>query len=224
MFVIAFANKEEVGAYFPPQFSAYALGVAHCFSRSSSSPPTRSIPSIPGGSSRTRHRNAIPYGPLPDQPHWFSEALATFYETVEIDGTRVSLGKPGRARQLHDERPVPLAQLFGCMEHACMTGAFYATVWALFTFLATEHAQELSDFMNLLSITPEAAQAGLWVKAFPSLASLDTADHAFHSWIAHGKVLVREYTVKQASVDATDRALGDADALAARKRTRHLQP
>ena len=218
VFVVALANKEEVATYLPSQFIAYASGVGALFQ------PVIVVPADALDTRETRRilthelTHVISYGPLPNQPHWFAEALATFYETAEVDGTRVDLGKPleGRAQQLRAERPVPLARLFTCAEPACMDSLFYATAWALFTFLATEHAQELFDYMNRLSTTAEGAQADLWAQAFPSLASLDAADHAFHSWLAHGKVLVREYKVKQDTWTATDRPLGDADALAAR--------
>jgi hypothetical protein len=218
VFVIALANKEEVATYLPAQFNAYASGVGALFQ------PVIIIAADALDTRDTRRilthelTHVISYGPLPNQPHWFAEALASFYETADVDGTRVDLGKPleERAQQLRHEHALPLAQLFACSEHACMDSLFYSTAWALFTFLATEHAQELFDFMNLLSTTAEDAQGDLWAKAFPSLASPTAADHAFLSWVAHGKVLVREYTVKQATWSATDRALTDADALAAR--------
>jgi hypothetical protein len=70
--------------------------------------------------------------------------------------------------------------------------------------------------MSRLATTDAGAQRDLWAQAFPSLASPDAADHAFLAWLAHGKVLVREYAVKQAAWPATERPLGDADALAAR--------
>ncbi|MCX5743104.1 MAG: hypothetical protein NT062_11490 [Proteobacteria bacterium] len=218
VFVVALANKEEVGAYLPVQFSAYASGVGALLQ------PVIVVAADALDTTDTRRvfthelAHVISYGPLPDQPHWFAEALASFYETIEVDGTRVDLGKPveGRARQLHDEHPLPLAQLFACREHACMNGAFYATAWALFTFLATEHADELFAYMNALAVAPAGASDALWAQAFPSLAALDAADHAFLSWVAHGKVLVRQYTVKHDTWPATDRVLSDADALAAR--------
>ncbi|HET9992580.1 MAG TPA: hypothetical protein VFQ65_28800, partial [Kofleriaceae bacterium] len=101
-------------------------------------------------------------------------------------------------------------------------GRFYSNVWALFTFLATEHANELLDYMNQLAVTPEAQQDALWPRAFPSLASLDEADHAFHAWIAHGRILVRQYTVKHGTWDVSTKPLTDADALAARGTARFI--
>jgi hypothetical protein len=115
-----------------------------------------------------------------------------------------------------------LAQMFACKEPSCMDFRFYSNVWALFTFLATEHANELLDYMSQLAVTPADQQDALWARAFPSLASLDDADHAFHAWIAHGKVLVRQYTVQHGTWDVTTKPLTDADALAARGTARFV--
>src|SRR5450432_1200973 len=184
-FVIALANKEEVGAYLPSQFNAYASSAGALFQ------PVIVVAADALDTEDERRiithelAHVISYGPIPDQPHWFAEALATFYETAELDGNRVDLGKPinGRAEQLRSEHPMPLARLFACKQNACMDSLYYATAWALFTFLATEHTKELFDFMNQLAVTPEAEQDALWARAFPSLASLDTADHEFLAWI-----------------------------------------
>jgi hypothetical protein len=223
-FVIALANKEEVGEYLPKEFQAYASSAGALFQ------PVIVV-AADSLDDRDHHRtltheltHVVSYGPLPTQPHWFSEALATFYETADLDGNRVDLGKPteGRVSQLQREHTLPLAEMFACKEPSCMDGRFYSNVWALFTFLATEHANELVDYMNQLAVTPESQQDALWARAFPSLASLDEADHAFHAWIAHGKILVRQYTVKHGTWDVQDRPLTDADALAARGTARFV--
>lgn len=217
-FVIAFANEEEVGAYLPPQFSAYASGPGALFQ------PVIVVAADALDTIETRRifthelAHVISFGPLPNQPRWFAEALASFYETADLDGTKVTLGKPleGRARELRSKHALPLEAVFACRETSCMTSQFYSTVWAMFTFLATEHAQELVAYMNLLATTPVAEQDALWARAFPSLASMKAANHAFLSWTAHGKILVREYTVVQASWPSRERPLGDAEALVAR--------
>jgi elongation factor P hydroxylase len=223
-FVIALANKQEVGEYLPHEFDAYASSAGALFQ------PVIVV-SADSLDDKNHRRiltheltHVISYGPLPTQPHWFSEALATFYETAELDGNRVDLGIPtdGRVDELRSEHTLPLAQLFACKQHGCMDTRFYANAWALFTFLATEHGTELLAYMNMLAVTPEAEQDALWARAFPSLASLDDADHAFHAWIAHGNVLVRQYTVKHGTWDVRDRPLTDADALAARGTARFI--
>lgn len=223
-FVIALANKEEVGAYLPKQFDAYASSAGALF-QPVIVVAADSLEDIDHRRILTHElTHVIPYGPLPVQPKWFSEALATFYETADFDGNRVDLGKPleGRVQQLQYEHTLPLAQLFACKQPSCMDGRFYANVWALFTFLATEHANELVDYMHQLAMTPAAQQDALWARAFPSLASLDDADHAFHAWIAHGKILVRQYTVQHGTWDVTTKPLTDADALAARGTARFI--
>jgi hypothetical protein len=223
-FVIALANKQEVGEYLPKEFDAYAAGAGALF---------QPVIVVAADSLEDRdHRriltheltHVVSYGPLPDQPKWFAEALATFYETADLDGNRVDLGKPvdGRVNALLREHTIPLAQLMACKQNTCMDYRFYANVWALFTFLATEHAAELVDYMNQLAVTPAEQQDALWAKSFPSLASLDDADHAFHAWIAHGKILVRQYTVQHGSWDVTTKPLTDADALAARGTARFI--
>jgi len=223
-FVIALANKEEVREYLPKQFDAYAASAGALF-QPVIVVAADSLEDIDHRRILTHElTHVISYGPLPVQPKWFSEALATFYETADVDGNSVELGKPTdrRLQQLHYEHTLSIAQMFACKEPSCMDFRFYSNVWALFTFLATEHATELIDYMSRLAVTPADQQDALWAKAFPSLASLDDADHAFHAWIAHGKILVRQYTVQHRTWDVTTRPLTDADALAARGTARFI--
>jgi hypothetical protein len=223
-FVIALANKQEVGEYLPKQFDAYAASAGALF-QPVIVVAADSLEDIDHRRILTHElTHVISYGPLPVQPKWFAEALATFYETADLDGNRVELGKPTdrRVQQFRYEHTLTLAQMFACKEPSCMDYRFYSNVWALFTFLASEHANELVDYMQQLAVTPEAQQDALWARAFPSLASLDEADHAFHAWIAHGKILVRQYTVQHGTWDVTTKPLTDADALAARGTARFL--
>jgi len=223
-FVIALANKQEVGQYLPKEFDAYASNAGALF-QPVIVVAADSLEDIDHRRILTHElTHVISYGPLPTQPTWFSEALATFYETADFDGNRVELGRPleGRVAMLQREHTLPIAQMLACKVHSCMDHRFYANVWALFTFLATEHATELIDYMHQLATTPADQQDALWARAFPTLASLDAADHAFHAWIAHGHILVRQYTVQHGTWDVTIKPLTDADGLAARGTARFI--
>jgi len=223
-FVIAFANKQELGEYLPKRFDGFASSAGALFQ------PV--IVVAADSLDDTAHRrnltheltHVISYGPLPTQPRWFSEALATFYETADFAGNRVEIGTPtqGRLQQLHHAGAIPLARIFACNEPACMDATFYANVQALFAFLAAEHGAELGEYMKLLAVTPAAQQDGLWARAFPSLSSLADADHAFHAWIAHGTVPVRQYTLQNETWKVDTKPLSDADALAARGTARFV--
>ena len=223
-FVIAFANKQELGEYLPKRFDGFASSAGALFQ------PV--IVVAADSLDDTAHRrnltheltHVISYGPLPEQPRWFSEALATFYETADFVENRVEIGTPtqGRAQQLHHAGAIPLARIFACDQPSCVDATFYANVQALFAFLAAEHGAELVAYMSLLAVTPAAQQDALWARAFPSLSSLDDADHAFHAWIAHGNVPVRKYTLQHDTWMVTTTPLGDADALAARGTARFV--
>ena len=95
-------------------------------------------------------------------PLWLAEGLAEFYQTTEIDGNQVALGKPdpGNLYLLQTSRMMPLATLFAVGHdspyyHEQDKGSiFYAEAWALTHFLMmrdrSQHTQLLANYVTLL--------------------------------------------------------------------------
>lgn len=162
--------------------------------------------------------HAISYSAIPNQPHWFSEGLASYFETVRLNQHTGSLvvGRPNalmvgvlRARYL-----LPLASLVACTRLGCYNERYYATAWALFAYLLSQRPKQLQAFMQELA-------AGKTIDAFGKLEPADL-DRPLDDWIANGELTVTSYRVQLRDVPVTQRGLGDAEAYAARALLRYL--
>src|SRR5439155_5383116 len=107
-------DVDEVHEYSPPEFIAFAWSWGN--------PLLEPMIVLPLDDGDPEHRIAthelthvISYDALPDQPRWFAEGLASFFETVKLDEhyNVVQLGAPmpGRASTLLHHGPLPVAQL-----------------------------------------------------------------------------------------------------------------
>nr|HEX4314249.1 hypothetical protein [Kofleriaceae bacterium] len=208
IFVIALRDQPEINAFIPVQFAAEAFDATNP-SRQSAIVVAADIGENPEHDRILTHEltHAITFTFLPHQPHWLAEGLADYFATIRVfpshDG--FDLGTPirERVRDLAAMRPLPLAQLMACPGGACMDARFYATAYALFTFLITTHRAELFALLDKL---PDGSTA-------PILA----LEPEFLQWIAYGQVAVSQFDLRLVDPTVTaGRALTDADALAAR--------
>jgi len=108
-----------------------------------------------------------------------------------------------------------------CTQPACEDGQFYATTWALFTYLLNEHPRELGRYMDALAATPFGQPPPSWTTVVPSLppAKLDSE---LATWLAYGKIRVLRYNIKLRDWAITERPISDADVLAAKGALRFL--
>lgn len=217
-FVIAFHDMDEVREYVPVQFIARAWSSQNLLRQpvivlaASSLDDDRRI---------VTHEltHVISFNAIESQPSWFAEGLAGYFETVRLDeehGT-VELGAPldTRMAQLHDIGLMPMAALFACDQPACMDDRFYASAWALMTFLLNEHPAELMKYMERLTQTPEAEQPQLWASVFPSLPP-SKLDHELASWLRYGRHTVMKYNIALRKWAVTEAPVSEADVLAAK--------
>jgi len=216
-YVIAFDSLDEVHRYVPKQFIAQAFG---------GSPLLQPVIVLAAESLDHDRRivtheltHVISFNVIRHQPRWFSEGLAGYFETVRLfeDHATIDVGEPlpDRLQLARDHGTTPIAQLFACKDYACMDDRFYATTWALFTYLLNQHQAELFTYMQRLLDTPEADQDQLWASVFPTLPP-DKLDRELATWLHYGKVRVLEYTIKLHDWPVTERAIGPADVLAAK--------
>jgi hypothetical protein len=158
---------------------------------------------------------------IPHQPQWFGEAIASYFETLELDEHTgaVQLGAPYPlyARMLHSGFGISSARLvLDCNESPCWeTDNFYPTVWLLFSYLVDNHEAHLLQYMQRLIETPRSAQKGLWPEVFPDLPA-SALDHELSVWLATGEVRVRKFHVTLQQSPVAQRTLSDADVLALR--------
>lgn len=115
-------------------------------------------------------------------PIWLNEGLAQFYETAEIEGKDVLLGKAGygTVEYLRENRLIPLPTLFAVNHDSPYyhqenkASIFYAESWALTHMLFIDDfktkANRLRTYMELLSNHVDPAQAA--TQAFGDLSQL----------------------------------------------------
>ncbi len=221
-FVIAFRNLEEVHAYLPRQFIAHAWSARNPLAQPVMVLATSSLDDA---NHIVTHEltHVIAFNVIPDQPRWFAEGIAGYFETVRVDGAKIEVGRPldHRFAQIRRGGLVPVAQLFACDAAECADDRFYATSWALVTYLINTQPDALLRYMQRLVETPRAQQAALWPEVFPSLP-LATLDRDLKRWLANGRIQINHYNGTFTDTPPVERPLTDADALAARGLVRIL--
>lgn len=167
--------------------------------------------------------HVISAGIIANQPHWLSEGIATYFEMADLDAgrTTVQIGLPrdDRTGFLHRQQPISAADLFACRDHTCIDGPFYATSWAMVSFLLNTRFDQLTRFFARLNALPHDRRGDAWRRAwreaFPDLTP-ERLDHELAEWLVSGTVHLPRIDVSTEDYPVTGRWLGDADALAAR--------
>lgn len=226
-FVVAFDTLDEVHEYVPPQFIALAWSARNALLQPLI---VLAAESLDGDRRIVTHEltHVISFQAIADQPKWFAEGLATYFETARLHERigAIDVGEPRarRLRELLDHGIEPASAVFACDELACVTSSFYSTVWALFTFLLEQHPNELARYMtSRASARPGATstdRAQLWAQAFPSLP-VAALDHDLAAWVHHGTTTVRHYKIALRDWPTTERLLTEADAWSANALLRH---
>lgn len=223
-FVIAFDSLDEIHQYVAPQFigkawSGYSL--------------LRQPVIVIAAESLAHDRrivtheltHSITYNVMANQPGWFAEGIAGYFETVRLDEGHANLdiGIPleGRIDVLHRQGFTPIAQLFACDREACKDGRFYATTWALYTYLLNEHPAELTRYSQRLAATPLGSEPPSWVSVVPSLPP-DALERELVGWLQDGHIRVLRYNIQLRQWTATERPIAEADAFAAKGLLRYL--
>lgn len=156
--------------------------------------------------------HGLAYQAMAYQPRWFSEGLASYFESAAFEGEhQFVLGRPpaGAAATLRERRIVPPSRLIAG-EPVDSEHAFYASSWALVHYLMTEHADAFADFQGRLAAGVPGERA--FREAFPQLgmAQLD-ADVA--QYVGRGSVPAFVAPVQVSEVAATQRTLSRAEEL-----------
>jgi hypothetical protein len=108
-----------------------------------------------------------------------------------------------------------IAEIFTCTEARCADAQFYATSWALYSYLANRRPDSLLRYVRRLVELQEDGQAAAWQDVFPELTP-DKLDSLLDDWIKNGDLTVHHYKVKLKDVTVARRVLGDSEVYTAR--------
>lgn len=159
--------------------------------------------------------HAISFGVIKNQPIWFAEGIAQFFETTNLDSRQqdVDVGEP-QPRVLQEVRRyqlLPGPAMFACVLVACRDQRFYMTTALLYSYLANERPEQLQRLQQELA----AQNKNAWATALPDLPP-ERIDQALRAWLATGQHRVWHFRVALQSDTVRERKLGDGDVLAAR--------
>jgi hypothetical protein len=214
--VIALRDRYEVEAFVPSLFIAYAM------------PSSAALEPVIVIDAQTDEQDGhviahelthvISHGAIKNQPVWFAEGIAQFFETSTLDAKRanVDVGEP-LPKLLHELRTMtflPGEQLFACtraQQPDCRDARFYMTSALLFSYLMNEREQQLASLEGALAVGDPNA----WATALPDLPP-SKIDAALHDWLATGRHRVWHFHVALQTATIAQRALGDGDVWAAR--------
>lgn len=212
IFVLGLRDQAEVNAYIPDVFQAFATPENNPLMIPmivlSAEPDERSIHIVTHELSHVISAVAVH-----NQPVWFAEGLAEFFETVilDVDKAEVVVGEPLRAQvaATHHLRLVPGEQLLACKEYACRDRAFYMTSAMLFTYLANTHPDQLLRYEDELAKNNPRA----W-----DVFGLPPSDIArtLRAWMIQGHHQVWNYKASLVQPKVAQRVLAETEVIAAR--------
>jgi Protein of unknown function (DUF1570) len=215
IFVIALRTEEELAGFLAPPAMAFAWRNSH---------PTRQpgivMPAVTSEHSEVimNHEvaHAISFAMVAAQPRWFAEGLAGYFERSTLDPkTRIAeIGVPrvDLLRVLRSLGPMPTRKLFKCA--TCIDEHFYASSWALLSFLLNEHFERFGLYVQQLQLT-EGDHGEAWKAAFAGVQE-EHLDDQFWNWVQSGQFAIPRIAVKVRPYPAVERQLGDVDVLTAR--------
>jgi hypothetical protein len=162
--------------------------------------------------------HAISYSIVANQPRWFAEGLACYFEMAsrdESDGT-VEIGVPSRGLLLTvwDDVLMPVEKALKCYGGECNNQRFYATSWAMFSYFLNRYYDRFAQFQQRLNALEDRDEhLALWREVFDGISPSDI-DLELKS--AARKFKRPRIPVKVKAYAVAERALNDADVLAAR--------
>jgi hypothetical protein len=208
-FVVALRDIRESRVFTPPYHDAYAMA---------GGPLRRPMIVMPadayGDERMVTHEltHAISYNAIHRQPRWFSEGLATFFETIDMDMARgtVDVGalRYDVRASLDRDGIFSAERMLACDRMACTDDfRFYATAWTMYAFLHYKHPAELARYELALDSMP-ADQA--WQQAMAELPA-QALDHELLGYLKYGGYAIAHFKIEKRQWPIAERPLADAD-------------
>lgn len=216
-FVIAVRDDDEAAEFMPGEFAAIAAPAASYIRQPMILLAAHSKRDADQVITAHELTHTISQSVTRNQPRWFAEGLAKYFETIVID-RRAGTADLGRA-PTHRGQPIvmmslmPLDQMFACNDLTCSDGHFYASAWALYTFLRNRANEELIRYERKLVELNDPDRA--WRETFGK-TPLSQLEMEMRHWIAHGRHKVLHYIVQLREWPIEERALKDQDVYAVR--------
>jgi len=153
--------------------------------------------------------HSLAFQVMPYQPHWFSEGLASYFQTAVVEDGRFVLGKvpiPLLASVLHGQL-LNHAQIFDdTADH--WNARFYGSAWLLVHYLMSEHADAFVKYQVELARGQSHAQA--WARAFPAHQG-DRLDEQLRQYLRRAQFVNVSFPMGETSVLTRGKALHLAD-------------
>ncbi len=208
-FVVAFRDIRESRVFTPTYHDAFA---------SAGGPQHRPMIVMPadayGDDKVVTHEltHAISFNAIHAQPRWFSEGLATFFETIDLDMARgtVDVGalRPEIRASIDRDGIFLTAKMLACDRMACTDDfKFYATAWTMYAYLHYKHPAELARFEVALGNMP-ADQA--WQQTMGDLPT-QALDHELVGYLMYGGYSIAHFKIEKRQWPIAERPLADAD-------------
>ncbi len=219
LFAIALRDAREMSAFLPSPFVAFAW------------PDTRNPSRQPGvvitadgdgaADDIVNHElaHAVSGSLVNSQPAWLAEGFATYFEMGDYEpaSRSVEIGVPRKDRLvlLRQARTVAAAELFRCQALSCRSPEFYATSWALFSYLLNVHFDRFGVYLRRLDDAPASRHLAIWRQVFPELTDA-RLDRELSRWLASGRLARPRIAITPRRSPIAARKLGDADVQAVR--------
>lgn len=217
IFAIALASEREASEFIPEGFAAFA--------RQSNNPSMlpglvmRSFDSEDEVTMNHEMAHAVSFSIIDHQPAWLAEGLAMFFEAGTLDPEKgtVEVGIPRRDAlvYLRQNKPLPMDKVFTCQELDCRSPEFYASSWALFSYLLNHHYDRFGRYLQRIDQLPSGSHDKVWSEIFPDLTPAKL-DSELPGWLYAGAFAVPRIPVEVKSYPFVPRKLSDADVLAMR--------
>jgi hypothetical protein len=223
--VIALRDRDEFHAFAPREAGAWTAPPGHN--------PLRQ-PLIVVAADAEGHDSAvfthelthvISYNVIREQPRWFAEGMAGYFETIRLDEEhgKVELGRPLDQLEARLQRYglTPPELLFTCESSSCTDLSFYTTAFVLFSYLVNERRDDLATYERVLKQLPHGDGGEVFARIFPDLSPTELRGTLQH-WLTEGKMVLNSFAVQAEEWPITERMLGDGDVYATRALLRVL--
>lgn len=141
---------------------------------------------------------------MPRQPAWFSEGIASYFEGLSLEGSAVEVGLPSPNRVAWLRKRLSVEQTVKVDRDDRINPAFYATAWAIASYLINANRPVFDAYEAKLRNHDET-----WTEM-----PLPELQRAVDTWIARNQFTVQRYKLELRPWPATVRTLPVADVLA----------
>ena len=220
---VVLRTGDEAGAFMPASLTAYAWSTPNPV-RMPALVLAADTPEKDWHNVWQEHARAVTAPFLPHTPQWYAHGMASYFASAKVEANRASakVGAPlPSIKALLEGHPTPVATLFGCATNSCADDLYFATSWALYSYLMTEHPAQLQAFTKRLHELPAEQWPQAWQETMPG-ETPDKLDHELAAYIAHGDHDGKSMPLTAVDAAAPERKLTDGDALTARALLKYM--